>query len=117
MVVTEAEYWARLEFRVCHELAGLPDNQSRGLWCDGFSPKRWFFDNPTPRITGRAWICSGSRQAQWEFTLFLPHPVGSVEEIDWASILPPENVTLWLALDPQTKRIQIEPSAAVPDPS
>ena len=51
----------------------------------------------------------------WEFTLFLNHPVASKAEIDWSAHLPPENVTRWLALDPSSKRIQIEPSAAVPD--
>ena len=33
--------------------------------------------DPTPRITGTAWICNGPRQAEWKFTLFLPGPIGS----------------------------------------
>jgi hypothetical protein len=97
------------------ELAGMSDNQVRGPWCDGFSPHWWFLQDAMPRITGITWICSESKQFEWEFVLFLPQPDGSNEEMDWASLLPPENVTRWLTLDQQNKRIEIEPSAAVPD--
>ena len=72
-------------------------------------------DDATPRIVGQAWICNGPRQDEWEFTLFLPHAVGSRDEMDWASLLPAENLTKWLVLDQSGKRIQIEPLAAVPD--
>jgi len=50
-----------------------------------------------------------------EFTLLLNHPVGSRAEIAWSALLPPENVTRWLAPDHSGKRIQIEPLAAVAD--
>jgi hypothetical protein len=111
----ESDYWLSLEFRICREFAGMSDNHLRFLWCDGFTPQRYLLDDPTPRITGRAWICNGQRQDEWDFTLFLPHPVDSPDKIDWASLLPSENVTRWLAVDQRGKRIQIEPSAAVPD--
>ena len=115
--MSEDEFWVSLEFRVCREFAGMSQNHIRGLWCDGFESRRWSLDEPRPRIVGRAWICSGPRQAEWDFTLFLPHPVASREEIDWAALLPPENVTRWLSLDFDRKLIQIEPGAAVPDPA
>src|SRR5436189_6097823 len=111
MVLNEPDYWLRLEYRVCREFAGMPDNR-RYLWCDGFLPTEYLIEDPTPRIMGRAWICNGPRQDEWEFTLFLPHPVGSQDAVDWASLLPAENLTKWLALDQAGKRIQIEPSAA-----
>jgi hypothetical protein len=95
----------------------MPENHLRYLWCDGFIPEQYLLDDSTPRITGRAWIYNGPKQDQWGFTLFLPHPIGSRDELEWASLLPPENVTRWLALDQRSKRIQIEPSAAVPDPT
>ncbi len=109
----ESDYWVHLEFRVCREFAGLSENHLRFLWCDGFIPEEYHLDGPSPCIKGGAWICNGPRQEQWEFTLFLNHPVGSRSEIEWPSLLPPENVTRWLAVDPAGKRIQIDPSAAV----
>jgi hypothetical protein len=113
--VDEADYWVSLEYRVGREFAGMRENHLRYLWCDGFVPERYLLDDRPPRITGRAWICDGPRQAEWAFTLLLPNPVGSQDEIDWPALLPPENVTGWLAVDPRGKRIEIEPAAAVPD--
>jgi hypothetical protein len=113
--VNETDFWVTLEYRLCHEFKGMLDRNLRHLWCDGFIPEQYVLGGPEPCITGHAWICLGARQEQWKFTLFLPQPVASAEEIDWRSLLPPENVTGWLALNQLEKRIQIEPSAAVPD--
>lgn len=112
MVVNEADYWMSLEYRVCREFAGMPDNHLRYLWCDGFIAERYLIDEPAPRITGRAWICNGPRQDEWEFTLLLPHPVVSRDKVEWESLLPPDDLTQWLAVDEHGKRIQIEPSSA-----
>jgi hypothetical protein len=113
--VGEGDYWVSLEYRVCREFAGMKDRGLRHLWCDGFVPERYLLSGPEPRVTGRAWVGHGTRQAEWTFTLFLPRPVGSREGVDWAALLPPEGVTRWLALDPAGKHLQIEPAAAVPD--
>jgi hypothetical protein len=113
--MVEAGYWATLEYRVCRELAGMPDRQLQSLWCDGFIPDQYLLDDNKPRVIGRAWICKGRQQDEWEFTLILPRSVGSRDAIDWASLLPPENVTHWLYLDRKGKRIEIEPAAAIPD--
>lgn len=110
----------RLEFRVCRELAGLPDGKLRGLWCDGFVPTQWCLNDTEPTIAGRTWLGSGPRLEEWWFTLFLPQPVRSLEELevmDWTVLLPPDNVTCWLAIDAERKRIEIEPAAGVPDPA
>jgi hypothetical protein len=115
--VDEAHYWGALEFRISREFAGMPERHMQYLWCDGLLPAHFLLDDPTPRIIGQAWICNGPRQAEWEFTLFLPKSVGSRAEIDWAALLPAENVTWWLALDPEGKRLQIEPAAAVAEPA
>ena len=118
VAVNEADYWVSLEYRLTRELAGMANWDLRHLWCDGFTPERYQLGDSEPRITGRAWICKGQEeQERWEFTLFLPHPVGSRDEIEWASLLPAENVTRWIALDQRRKLIQIEPSAAVTDPA
>ena len=113
--MTEADYWASLEYRVCREFAGMPTRQLQYLWCDGFIPSDYILDDPMPRITGRAWICNGPRQAEWRFTLLLPVTFGSRDGIDWAAFLPAEGVTGWLSLDEAERYIEIEPAVAVPD--
>ncbi len=113
----EADYWGRLEYRICREFAAMQNWDLRHYWCDGLIPERYHLGDSTPRITGRAWICYGQRQQeQWKFTLFMPAPVASQDEVDWASLLPAEDVTRWLAFDPAAKCIEIEPAAAVADP-
>lgn len=111
----EADFWVSLEFRLCHEFAGLPERRYQYFWCDGFIPSEYLLDCPSPRITGRCWICNGPRQGDWEFALLLPRRFGSREEIEWASLLPPDNVTRWMAFDEGRKYIEIEPVLAVLD--
>ena len=114
--MTETEFWSDLEFRLCRELAALPQNELRYLWCDGFIPEAYLLNDPDPCVTGRVWIGNGSQsQEQWAFALFLNGSVGSHSEIKWQDLLPPEDATMWLAVDLPGKRIQIEPTAAVPD--
>jgi len=109
--MTESDFWTHLEFRLCREFAGLPDNHHRFLWCDGFIPELYLLDDPAPRITGLTWI----DDEQWSYSLFLNRPCSSRSEIEWQTLLPPENMTRWLAIDPQGRRLQIEPYAAVGD--
>ena len=111
----ETAFWGSLEFRLCREFAGMPERRLQFLWCDGFIPSEYILDGPAPNITGRVWICNGPRQAEWEFTLLLPRPFRSREEIDWAALLPTENVTRWMSLDENGRRVEIEPAVAVPD--
>ena len=113
--MSEDDYWVDLEFRVCREFEGMPENHLRFRWCDGFIPERYLLNDQSPCITGHVWICNGQEQEKWEFTLVLNQSVSSPSEIDWASLLPPENVTKWMGVDLAQKRIEIEPSAGVPD--
>lgn len=113
--MTEADFWVCLEYRVCREFAGQTDRELRRLWCDGFVPREYHLEGPEPRIAGRAWIVQGQRQSEWDFVLFLPRAFDSVEAIDWAALLPPDNITNWLALDVPGECLQIDPAAAVPD--
>jgi hypothetical protein len=108
----ETEYWKRLEYRVCQEFEGMADNRLRFLWCDGFRPEEYLLDDATPRITGRAWICNGPRQDEWDFTLALPLRVASRAALDWQTLVPADNVTRWLDVDQTGKRIQINLAAA-----
>ncbi len=112
----ESTFWSALEFRVCREFAGLRDGRRRGLWCDGFMPAVYLVADDPPRIEGEAWIGDGDRNMMpWKFTLFLPTPLRSRDEIDWSMLLPAENVTRWIAIDESRRLLQFEPAAAVPD--
>jgi hypothetical protein len=113
----EAFFWRSLEFRLCREFAGMPERRLQYLWCDGFAPAEYILDGPSPRITGRTWICNGPRQAEWEFALVLPKSFGSRPEIDWASLLPAEDMTRWMSFDEGRRYIEIEPAVAVPEPA
>ena len=111
----EKSFWVSLEFRLCGEFAGLSERRYQYFWCDGFIPSQYLLDDSSPRITGKAWICNGQRQAEWDFALLLPKPFRSREEIDWASLLPPPSVTRWMAFDDGRRYIEIEPAVALPD--
>jgi hypothetical protein len=110
----EPEYWRSLEFRVTREFGGMREQHFRYFWCDGFVPERYLLDAAAPRITGRAFICDGPKQDEWEFVLLLPRPMISKHEIDWSSLLPGESMTRWLRIDPDGKRVQIELAQALP---
>src|SRR5687768_16326717 len=113
----ESAFWLELEHRVSREFEGMrgSDNVLRSFWCDGLVPAQYRIDEADPRITGLAWIVRDQDQQEWEFILFLPHSCASREEIEWEKLLPAENMTKWMAVDRETKRIQFEPTAAKPD--
>jgi hypothetical protein len=111
----ERSFWVSLEYRLCHEFAGLPERRYRYFWCDGFIPSQYLFAAPRSRITGKAWICNGPAQDEWDFALLLPRPFQSREEIDWASLLPPTDMTRWMVFDEGRRYIEIKPPFPVPD--
>ncbi len=115
--MNEDNYWKSLENRICREFAGMRERRLQWWWCDGFIPAQYVLDDSKPRITGKVWICDGPRQSEWEFTLLLPGPVRSREEINWVTLLPDENVTRWLPFDEGNRRIEIDLTFALPDPS
>jgi len=114
-IITEAEFWVHLEFRLCQEFSGLSDRRYRSFWCDGFDPHVYTLDGPCPRVTGTAWICNGEQQAQWEFALMLKQSSPSREVIDWASLLPADDTTRWMSFDENKRYIEIDPTAATLD--
>jgi hypothetical protein len=112
----ESDFWDYLEYRVCHEIEGLRQPNVRSYWCDGFIPVRYDLDDPSPRISGRVWMGVGPLdQEEWEFDLMLVGPVKSRENIVWSTLLPTPNVTRWLTIDPNGKRLVVEPAVAVDD--
>ena len=103
----ESDFWAHLEYRVCHEIEGLKQPSLRRYWCDGFIPDQYEINEPSPHISGYVWMGVGPRhQEEWEFDLLLPGPVESRVNIVWSTLLPPPNVTRWLTIgsDWQTTR-------------
>ena len=113
--MSESEFWSHLEYRVCHELSGMLETHFRSRWCDGIIPTDYQINPSSPRITGRAWICVSRDQENRGFTLLLDKSVTSPSDINWESLLPPNNTTRWMALDVARKHIEFEPAAAVPD--
>jgi hypothetical protein len=77
----------------------MEDRALRFFGCDGFIPQEYLIDDPSPRITGLAWIGSVPRQEQWAFELVLPNTVRSLEHVPWHTLLPAEDVTDWLSID------------------
>jgi hypothetical protein len=109
--MTEEDFWTRLEYRVCAELAGMDDKALRRLWCDGIVPRQYLVDVEVPQIIGYAWIVTGtSNDAQWDFVFFLPGPTHSRETIAWAALLPPDGATEWLEIDQQAKTLRVHPT-------
>jgi hypothetical protein len=112
----ESDFWDHLEYRVCHEIEGIREPSLRRYWCDGFIPVRYQLDEPFPHISGRVWMGVGPRcQEEWEFDLLLAGPVESRENIVWSALLPTPNATRWLTIDPNGKRLVVEPAVAVDD--
>jgi hypothetical protein len=105
----EAEFWVRLEYRICAELHGFEDNGLRHYWCDGLVPEEYDLLGEPRCIRGRAWIGQGRRQEQWNFTLLTTPPVMDRREIDWAAVLPGDALTGWLTPDLQRKTLKIDP--------
>ena len=113
--MNEEDFWARLEYRICDELARMGEKRPRALWCDGIVPRQFLVEEAVPRIIGYAWMATGSReQDQWDFVLFLPGPVPSQDALEWSSLLPPDGATDWLEIDQPAKTIQIHPTYLAP---
>ena len=112
----EPTFWLRLEYRLCREFCGMPTKELRRLWCDGIEPMDFHLAGQAPNITGRIWLGIGrDHQEKWRFTLLLPKPVPSRDKIDWAALLPPDNLTKFIAVDWDQRHIEIDPAVAVPD--
>ncbi len=111
----EKSFWVSLEFRICGEFAGLRERRYQYFWCDGLYPSQYLLDDEQPRITGKARICNGRKQSEWDFALILPKPFASREELAWASLLPHKDMTRWMAFDERRRYIEVEPGVAVPD--
>jgi hypothetical protein len=110
----EKDFWVALEYRICREFAGFEDGSLRWLGCDGLMPEEYDLDADEPRIRGTA-RCGQSGQELWGFTLLIGPGATSPRNIDWSSLLPPEDVTGWLSPHLRERRLVIDPGSAYPD--
>ena len=108
VAVIEHEFWSRLERRICAEFRGHPDKHLRYFWCDGLVPEEYDFAAPQPHVIGLAW-CGGTGQQRWQFTLILAPGTPSCEAIDWAALLPADDLTGWFSPHPGPKTMTIDP--------
>jgi hypothetical protein len=75
--VTEADFFARLEYRLCGEFAVVRPLEAPGLWCDGLIPTHWQLDANPLTISGEAWVGglpghhAAGYQEKWSFVLKL----------------------------------------------
>jgi hypothetical protein len=109
--LSEPEFWTRLEFRVSHELAGVPENHLRFLWSDGFWADEIVKDGEAEWIVGRASVVNGRHEDMYAFRLRIGPGVRQGDVIDWASLLPDEAQTGWLSIDTERKLLEIDPTA------
>ena len=107
--MTEDDYWVHLEYRVSRELMVIENNAFRALWCDGFIPESYVLDTRDPHIAGHVWICTGRQQDRWEFWLDIRDLVGAKEDVPWAKLLPNDEMTGWLIVDVNGRKIHINP--------
>jgi hypothetical protein len=112
VAVNENAFWGHLEFRVCHEMDSIEEYAKQCMYCDGFEPTTIDLDARPQRISGKAWIGDGRLMEFWDFELLLPTQVSSREEIRWAELLPPEDVTAWLDVDSERKCLVVAPGDA-----
>jgi hypothetical protein len=92
--MTEHEFWQALRLLI---------NQSGQLptlgYCDWFEPKGYLLGDPAPRVEGFVGFVDGRHAAQYKFTVALPHNMGSINELDWLSLLPQPDRRGWVRLD------------------
>ena len=108
----EKEFWSRLEWRICSELAQFDDKSLRHLWCDGLVPERVEYRDGAAFIVGHAWF-GNDGQSQTPFSFLLGGPSATREGADWAALLPTEDETEWFAV--REWGLEIVPPAAERD--
>ena len=96
--MTEDEFWSSLEYRICRELKGMDDKALRSMWCDGIRGHVVRPESGPAHIGGSIWI-GDDGQTEMQFTMALPEKFPVDDCVPWDDILPPENVTAWLAVD------------------
>src|SRR5581483_11704839 len=53
-MMSEAEFWSGLEWRICREFAGMKQGRWRNFWCDGLAAGCFDLEGSRPTIRGVA---------------------------------------------------------------
>lgn len=110
--MTEAEFWADLEYRLSRALSQLRDNHLRFLWCDGFIP-----DDVQPNdrfLVGRALMSedSGRSFEHYRFRLEVNPAAREPHGMNWSAVLPEDLCHgRWFVIDRDRKHLELQPVA------
>ena len=108
--MNEADFWVHLEFRLSAELEGMDDRTLRHWWCDGFNTLH--LDTERGCFIGTCWMVDGQKQQMWDFALYLGDEPCDRERINWAALLPDDELTGWVDLDFKRKIVTLRPANA-----
>jgi hypothetical protein len=111
--MTEDDFWSALEWRICRELSGMSDAVLKPMWCDGIRGNIVRPEAGPAYMSGTIWIGKDGQTAM-QFTMALPDNIASKDDIVWSELMPPEDVTAWLSVDPKRKQVAIDLSRAEP---
>jgi hypothetical protein len=111
--MTEDNFWPALEYRICRELSGMSDSVLRPMWCDGIRGAIVRREAGPAYMSGSIWIGKDG-QTEMQFTMALPDNIASKDDIVWSELMPPDDMTAWLSVDPRRKHVMIDLSKAEP---
>lgn len=124
--MTESDYFGHLEYRICGELSGMRRKDLRRLWCDGVVATGFEVIDGRAQIVGWAFMfydCSPRERIRkeqitgyWDFVLLIGSESRDCASVEWDKLLPAPDVTGWLSLDFDSKKMIIDPLSAYPDP-
>jgi hypothetical protein len=109
--MTEDEFWLALEYRICRELRGMSDAVLRPMLCDGIRGDIVRPEAGPAYLSGSIYI-GKTGQTEMQFTMALPDNIASKDDILWSNLMPPEDMTAWLSVDPRRKHVMIDLSKA-----
>jgi hypothetical protein len=95
----------------------MRQRELRGWWCDGFIPEKFVVTGKGCHVSGQVWIDNGRTQTLWNFVVLLGPSLKSFDGVDWAMLIPAEDVTGWLSLDFDNKFLKIKTYVGVRDGS
>jgi hypothetical protein len=89
----------------------MNDKVLRSMWCDGIRGAVVRPEAGPAYMSGTIWIGKDG-QTEMQFTMVLPDNIASKDDIVWSKLMPPEDMTAWLSVDPKRKLVAIDLSKA-----
>jgi hypothetical protein len=91
----------------------MDDKVLIGMWCDGIRGDIVRPEGGRAYLYGTIYL-GKTGQTPMEFKMNLPDNIASKDDIVWSKLLPPEDMTAWLSVDPKRKLAMIDLSKAEP---